>query len=48
MCIRDREGFNIGTLAEGNIGIYSDNLVTVGAKQIKLNAFIIHILHGQK
>lgn len=34
-----KEGFNIGTLAEGNIGIYSDNLVTVGAKQIKSDLY---------
>lgn len=34
-----REGHNIGTLAEGNIGIYSDNLITVGAKQIKSDLY---------
>lgn len=34
-----KEGFNIGTLAEGNIGIYSDNLVTVGAKQINSSIY---------
>lgn len=34
-----KEGFNIGTLAEGNIGIYSDNLITVGAKQIKSDLY---------
>lgn len=34
-----RDGHNIGTLAEGNIGIYSDNLITVGAKQIKSDLY---------
>lgn len=34
-----REGHNIGTLAEENIGIYSDNLITVGAKQIKSDLY---------
>lgn len=34
-----KEGYNIKDLSGGNIGIYSDNLVTVGAKQVKSHLY---------
>lgn len=34
-----KEGYNIKDLSGGNIGIYSDNLVTIGAKQAKSDLY---------